>query len=477
MEDDDEAIVIGGNKDVVSDFADYVKNRLPTNRVSDLWHLRKSIEIRTYLVTFVYVCLAALVLFAVVFGSRAFNAYRHNKRMQAIMRGATASSGTVFTLGYHAHLDIKTFEDVDSYSRAVGMQQTCRPITRREYITRTLDHDESLSLRMKSVDFRQEDELDDFEEGLAAAAGVDLEFLTHALCHHAHTLHINGDPRHPVFVTPKMLSVADLQVALRKGSDEKVTSPFVKFSDFALPDVCIMAYVRPDDDYTVSNVGNGAIPSTQEDKMKHGRKPFEKALGLRSDVFSHVTDVAIWPEDAGYDEEMSVDNANRMYVVDDRHKSDSRFPTRSWWNSALYDMGPAGECALYVNPKFENDTSTKMKKARNKKVDIFRRSALVPKHNGKDVLFGSQVWRNGALAHDMVLNATLPDALLSLNSSTGFLHDDSNSVRVRVAYDSLSKNAEMQIVLDIMNGQWDVFDEFRRGMYYEQHRKSSTTTE
>lgn len=439
----------------------FLSNRLPTNVVSDTWAWRKFQEVDTYIKGLIALLVLCMAFFGLWCAFNLYSEYKEEERVRLIMSGRENVDGSAFVLSYHGHIHMKKFDNVDEYSRDASMQRKCRPITRREYVTRVLDHDIAVADSLKEVDYRDEDVFEEFEENIAKAVRADLDFIAHALCHHAHNLHLSAASDQPVFVTPKMLRIEDLKVAMRKGHEE--TSPFVSIPSLDLPDVCMMAYVRPDDDLAKSDIATEAV--LRDGDERHGRKPFESALGIDSDAFVHMSAMGVWPEHAGANEKMAEDNAGRLYVVDQGlSASDTRMPARTWWNSGLHAIGPPGECVIFVNPKYVPKSNTGKKQF----VDVYRRSVIIPKHNKRDVVFGSHVSRKGTLEHDIVINTTLPDALMSVNSTEGFLHDESNSFNAKLAFDTLQKNAEAQIVADFMNGKWAIFDEIKRGMRFEQ---------
>jgi hypothetical protein len=352
--------------------------------------------------------------------------------------------GTHASIWYHAHIDLASYDSVDNLARDSRLNEPCRKLTYSEYATRMLDHDSSY--------------VEDFEDephknvGYARLiANLDIELLTHMMCHMAYDIH-DQDRSRPMYITPKMLDVSELRVAYK--TSDKELSEFETYDNYKIENVCIMAYIRPE------NIEDELEEEDGARSHDHSIRPYEGAINAPNGSFVHSTDIGIAAEDE-----------RRRYYVN-RNESSKLYNTRSWWNNALYSHGKPGECVLYINPDISTPKDNAMDLSDNEQFEVIRSSMLVEQsasaladETSAEILFSSKIWKNAAIRHNIVLSETDPifEAFFEDMFSDGTVRS-SNTLDATATFDTIESSAEAQIVMNLMHGRWNIFDEIRRAM-------------
>lgn len=363
------------------------------------------------------------------------------------LRASLESNDAFISMWYHAHVDILSYDSINELARDADIAEPCRKITYAEYVTRFLGHDTG------DIDAILSDKSNDLHKYNKGVADLDLDLLSHMLCHVASDLH-EQDPTRAMYVTPKMLNVSEFHVA-SKFKDEDAVGDFAVHDRYDAENVCIMAYIRP--------VKEQAGQTESDDKSEHSHgstKVYEAALNITDDVFVHSTDIGLTQSD----------DSSRYYVH--RNDSSSLYNTRTWWNSALFLDGEPGECVLFVNADLRVDGPNIPQD--NRQFEVVRSSMLLspPSEEAREanggeepskVLFSSKVWKHGVVHHDMVLEKSQPD-LAAFEDNLFESHDGARTSSVDHLLIGLEQSAEPQVVVSMMHGRWNIFDEIRRAM-------------
>ena len=364
-----------------------------------------------------------------------------NEEETVSLRASLESSDAFISMWYHAHVDILSYDSINELARDADIAEPCRKITYAEYVTRFLAHDAG------DIDAILNDKTNDLHKYNKGVANLDLDLLSHMLCHVASDLH-EQDPTRAMYVTPKMLNVSEFHVA-SKFKDDNAVGDFAVHDRYDAENVCIMAYIRP----AKEDIGRTAEHS-------HGSaKIYEAALNITDDVFVHSTDIGLTQRD----------DLSRYYVY--RNDSSSLYNTRTWWNSASFLDGEPGECVLFVNADLRVDGPNIPQD--NRQFEVVRSSMLLsPSSDTSEpvageapskVLFSSKVWKHGVVHHDMVFEKSPPD-LAAFEDNLFERHDDARTSSVDHILIGLEQSVESQVVVNMMNGRWNIFDEIRRAM-------------
>lgn len=379
------------------------------------------------------VFLVSVALLTIFYTVDVFSSY--DDEISSLRDSVDVGDGAFVSMWYHAHIDLLSHSDVNELARDADLSAPCRKITYAEYVTRFLGHDAA------ALDELLDEPSDAGTRRYGKSmADLDVDLLTHMLCHVAYDLH-KQDPDRPMYVTPKMLNVSEFHVAAKFRGAPQDKGEFAVYDHYDAENLCIMAYIRPGDD---------AAAGEEDEDHSHGvAKVYEAALNITDDVFVHSTSVGLARED----------DRSRYYVY--RNDSEALYDTRTWWNSALFADGKPGECVLYVNPEIRvGDDSGRLEVVRS---SMLVDPPAVDSDEESKVLFSSKVWKHASIDHDMVLDRNPPD-LVAFEADLFGAHDDVRTTAARHEFPALEQSVESQIVLDMLHGRWNIFDEIRRAM-------------